>query len=236
MNATEFSNQFDVTLQSYLRFKKFDEQAILDSIDLNEYEKSLYLTNAQNDLIVELYSGRNRMRLSFEQTEELRRYLSSITKRESISTIVPMDTSEGLDNNSVEVSINDDVLFIVEEQCKVESSNECLDGKWVECLPIRHDEYHKIKNNPFKNKKVWRVDIFGDKIELVSKHSILEYKVTYLKRPQPIILEDITPETIQGVSTVSSSELDPILHNTIVEMAVQKAIMDIVSKVSKPDN
>jgi hypothetical protein len=46
MTTEEFSNQFDVLLDSYRRFKDFDKKEELDSIEFNEYEKSLYLTQA----------------------------------------------------------------------------------------------------------------------------------------------------------------------------------------------
>lgn len=59
MNVTEFSNEFDILLDSYRRFKDFDKQESYDSYDFNEYEKSVFLTKAQEDIIVELYSGKN---------------------------------------------------------------------------------------------------------------------------------------------------------------------------------
>ena len=37
MTTKEFSDQFDVLLTSYLRFKKFNDKEILDSIEINEY-------------------------------------------------------------------------------------------------------------------------------------------------------------------------------------------------------
>ncbi len=47
MNTVEFSNEFDTLLDSYRRFKDFDSKEELDSLDFNEYEKSIFLTDAQ---------------------------------------------------------------------------------------------------------------------------------------------------------------------------------------------
>jgi len=46
MTTKEFSSEFDILLDSYRRIKKFDDKEMLDSIEFNEYEKSLFLTRA----------------------------------------------------------------------------------------------------------------------------------------------------------------------------------------------
>lgn len=70
MTTEEFSNEFDVLLNSYSS----------GGVEFNEYEKSIFLTKAQEDLLVELYNGKNPFRESFEETEEIRRYLSNLVK------------------------------------------------------------------------------------------------------------------------------------------------------------
>jgi hypothetical protein len=46
MTIEEFSENFDTLVSSYRRFKAFDGKEILDSIEFNEYEKSVFLTKA----------------------------------------------------------------------------------------------------------------------------------------------------------------------------------------------
>ena len=60
MNTTEFSLQFDIYYNSI---------ASNQAPPVDEYEKSVFLTNAQRDLIVDIYSGRI-FTMSFESTEE----------------------------------------------------------------------------------------------------------------------------------------------------------------------
>lgn len=50
MNNAEFSNEFDTLLNSY--------NTAESSIELDEYEKSVLLTKAQEDLIISIYTGK----------------------------------------------------------------------------------------------------------------------------------------------------------------------------------
>ena len=80
MTNAELSNGFDTLVSSYRRFKDFDKQEILDSIEFDEYEKSFFLTKAQEELVMSYYDGKNIYGDSFEATEELRRQLDSLVK------------------------------------------------------------------------------------------------------------------------------------------------------------
>jgi hypothetical protein len=236
MNINEFSDQYDVLLASYLRFKKFDPQKILDSVEINEYEKSLYLTKAQNEIVTELYTGKSIFQESYEQTEQLRRYLADLNTSEVISTFIP--STAGIATGSKTCKIEGDLLYITHEACKVELSNSLCDGQEVimACTPISRDEYNSTKDNPFKNNKVWRVDQDYNTVELISKHNIKEYRVSYLRTPSPIILEDIYPYTINGESDESDSRLHPILHEYILERAVQNTLRDIIKTQPQETN
>lgn len=97
---------------------------------------------------------------------------------------------------------------------------------------MKRDEYNIIKNNPFKNNKVFRIDKDTKEVELISKHSIGAYKVSYIVKPAPIILEDISPLSIEGVSIISQCELHELLHKSILERAVQETLNDFLSKYS----
>ena len=54
---------------------------------------------------------------------------------------------------------------------------------------------------------------------------IESYTIRYVKRPQPIVLLDMedTDLTIEGFNTIRGSELDPMLHPSILERAVTLA-------------
>ena len=60
------SNGFDVLVDSYRRFKDFDKRDEFDSIEFDEYAKSVHLTQAQQDVVVSLYNGKNAYGEAFE--------------------------------------------------------------------------------------------------------------------------------------------------------------------------
>ncbi len=78
MRLEDFSNGFDTLLNSNSKRDGFGTSDA--DIRLDEYEKSLFLTEAQETYVISLYNGRNSSGESFEQTEELRRYLAPLIK------------------------------------------------------------------------------------------------------------------------------------------------------------
>jgi hypothetical protein len=49
------------------------------------------------------------------------------------------------------------------------------------------------------------------------------YSVRYIRKPKPIILENLDGLTIEGIGTATECELDPILHEDILQRAVELA-------------
>ena len=221
MNIQEFSNSFDTLLQPYIAKESFSEQ---NNLAFDEYEKSIFLTKAQEQIVLELYQ-------ELEQSEEVRKYLSNLIKTDNY---VPVgDQDETLINNnfkSYKVEISNDILFMIYEQCTLSDENNCINNKIVSVVPTIHDDLDKVLKNPFKspnNRKVIRLD-FDNKIELISKYSISNYKIRYLKKPNPIILVKLEDLNIDKKQEVSNGETNPILHERIVQRAVQLAVQSKV--------
>lgn len=153
MTTEEFSARFDVLYNNIN-----SEQAP----GLNEYEKSVFLTKAQEEFVLSLYNGRNATGLSFEVTEEVRRYLGSLIKSKRIKRGYPTDVKsvEG-DSDIFKISKKDDdmdglfvlphdLYFIITEQVEYGGEDKCIGGTLANVYPITADEYSKIKNNPFR--------------------------------------------------------------------------------------
>lgn len=222
MNAKEFSNTFDTLLQPYITKESFSEQ---NNLAFDEYEKSIFLTKAQEQIVLELYQ-------ELEQSEEVRKYLSNLIKTANFAPIGAQD--ETLINNtfkSYKVEISDSILFMIYEQCTLSDENNCINGRIVSVVPTIHDDLDKVLKNPFKSpnsRKVIRLD-FDNKIELISKYNISNYKVRYLKKPNPIILVKLEDNlSVDNSAEVSSGETNPILHERIVQRAVQLAVQSKV--------
>ena len=223
MDVQELSNLFDTLLQPYITKDVSGEQ---NTLAFDEYEKSIFLTKAQEQIVLELYQ-------ELEQSEENRKYLSNLIKTGNYVPIGEQD--ETLINNnfkSYKVEISNDILFMIYEQCTLSDDNNCINNKIVSVIPTIHDDLDKVLKNPFKspnNRKVIRLD-FDNKIELISKYNISNYKVRYLKKPNPIILVALEDNLSinNGDTKVSNGETNPILHERIVQRAVQLAVQSKV--------
>ena len=221
MDVQELSNLFDTLLQPFIVKDNFGEQ---NTLAFDEYEKSIFLTKAQEQIVLELYQ-------ELEQSEENRKYLSNLIKTGNYVPVGEQD--ETLINNtfkSYKVEIEDSVLFMIYEQCTLSDENNCINSRIVSVVPTIHDDLDKVLKNPFKspnNRKVIRLD-FDNKIELISKYNISNYKIRYLKKPNPIILVKLEDLNIDKKQEVSNGETNPILHERIVQRAVQLAVQSKV--------
>lgn len=220
MTNKEFSDGFSTLLNSF---------GVTPNITLDEYEKSTFLTNAQEQLIIDIYSGRNVIYgKSFEQTEEIRRYLSNLV--ETYETSTKVTGKLGLSQDSVFFEIPQDTWFITYEVALLKDSRlGCLDGIEASVVPLPQDDLYRAKDNPFRGPskdRVLRLDIKSDLAELISKYNVDKYLMRYISQPTPIILVDLPDGlSINGVSTESECELNPVVHRAILERAVQLAII-----------
>ena len=220
MTNKEFSDGFSTLLNSF---------GVTPNITLDEYEKSTFLTNAQEQLIIDIYSGRNVIYgKSFEQTEEIRRYLSNLV--ETYETSTKVTGKLGLSQDSVFFEIPQDTWFITYEVAFLKDIRlGCLDGIEASVVPLPQDDLYRAKDNPFRGPskdRVLRLDIKSDLAELISKYNVDKYLMRYISQPTPIILVDLPDGlSINGVSTESECELNPVVHRAILERAVQLAII-----------
>lgn len=226
MDCKEFAERFDTEIAAYMAHHKFEEQESLDSLEFDDYEKSVFLTKAQEQIVLSYYNGNNSYGESFEQTEEMRRYLADLVKIVSLNPLgedVPM----GISTMSTFFTLPEDLWFIVYEAAKV-SSSDCHNGKILDGVPVTHDEYNRLRRNPFRGangRRVLRLDLEGKTIEVVSTYTVESYYVRYLSKPEPIVLIDLPDNlTINDVSTEQTCKLHEALHEKILELAVGMAI------------
>ena len=226
MRLEDFSNGFDTLLNSYSRRGDFGTTDA--DIRLDEYEKSLFLTKAQEELALSLYNGKNPYNESFEQTEELRRYLAPLVEE---VTLNPIETTNGqplgVESSSKFFTLPEKLWFITYEAVKV-SQGKCEENATMDVYPVRQDEYHKIKRNPFRganDRRALRLDLSEGNVEIVCKYNVVQYYIRYLRRLKPIILADFGEENpIEGYTEAQECELPDSLHQRILETAVQMAI------------
>lgn len=236
MTTLEFSNEFDVLINAYANNNAIGDSYDKNNLAFDEYEKSIFLTKAQEEIIIDLYNGKNPFGDSFEKTEEIRRYLSDLIK--TYTTTDKKVGYTGLSKSSVFFELPDDLWFITYESVNLKDDRlGCMSGEDISVIPITQDEYHRIGKNPFRGaneRKALRLDLSNKVVEIVSKYNVESYLVRYLSRPVPIILTNLADDlSINDISTKTECELNPVIHRAILERAVKLAIISKVPNTGK---
>lgn len=260
MNIKEFSDSFDVLLSSYTSQANFGEQAAKTEIVLDEYEKSVMLTLAQDIIVKSMFdSKKNSTGEGFDDTTERQVDFSSLI---TIATLTKAaDQSSVFDDRGIlyilpirnggpgstfdetfdytfqngQSPVRPDVLFILNEKLVTETAG--LKRNYV-VVPINYKEYDRVMSKPYAQplkKQAWRLfqnnaqgfDIKSELIprwDLEDNENVLYYKIRYIRRPYPIILEDLPDDlNIDGFRKAQDCEINPILHPEILQKAVEIA-------------
>ena len=125
----------------------------------------------------------------------------------------------------------DDVLVFVNESLTVTRDTNTV---YLSVIPISYIEYSRQMSKPFKRPthyQAWRLinstDTPAGECDLIAgpNDTITKYTARYIKRPSPIVLVDLDAEgvSIEGVDEATECELDPILHEDILQRAVELA-------------
>ena len=222
MTCEEFSLEFDLLYNNIMSNK---------APGLSEYEKSLFLTQAQESIVLDIYSGKYGD--SFERTEETKSYLNILIKQKEYGGINRTDEnsmkSEGdkLDTRSVFITLPEDLWFRTGETATIiDNSYKChSDGlREVTVLPVTQDTFVRTKRSPFRGpneKRILRLDSTNKQVELISNYEIYSYTIRYLSRPEPIILVQLPQGlTIGGKASPQTCLLNTAIHRAILSKAV----------------
>lgn len=221
MTTQEFSVEFDIL---------YNNLASNSAPPVNEYEKSVFLTKAQSDIVIELYSGRNNLGLSFDSSEEARTYLSSLVG--GIKSVVG-DCSEIQGYYSTFIEDLSSYKFIAIIRAEILNND-----KSIPVLPVSNDELYHMLNNPFKKPSKKRALLNNEfqnyRLYMDSDYSGNDIIFHVLVKPQPIVLniegdtEGLTIDEYDVSEGPQGSQLPASLHNIILERAVLLAKMAYV--------
>lgn len=222
MTTQEFSTEFDVL---------YNNISSGQAPGLTEYEKSIFLTKAQSEIIKNYFNPKgNKYQEGFDDSPK-RQIDFSMLIRTTNCTSTTSTVSLHDATNAAYYKIPADILVYINEFVEVTRNEKTV--KLV-TIPLSFKEYDKLMSKPFKRPlkhQAWRlmcnVSSNDEIVQLIPGPSdtITNYTVRYVKRPTPIILESLSDDslTIEGISTVSQCELDPILHPEILQRAVELA-------------
>lgn len=227
MTVQEFSNQFDVL---------YNNIASNIAPGLNGYEKSVFLTKAQDEILKNYFNNFNNLTYrGYDANTKRQIDFSNLLKVEQ-QTVVNDATIKKLDNRSILYQFPTDALFIINEQLIFSNNTERT------VVPLSFAEYLRLMSKPYKEPLKYQVWRLMNKTESNTRLCELilstedkkqkdeaTYWVRYIRKPNPIILEDFTTAypgeniSINNQSTPATCELDPILHEEILQRAVELA-------------
>ena len=133
--------------------------------------------------------------------------------------------------NTKSITLPSKLMFVINEMVEVSRNNKTV---LLQVVPIKFDEYSRLMCKPYKRPlkyQAWRLtnnNIVNKADIVVGPSDILtKYTIRYIRRPNPIILTNLADEysnvSIEGLDTITECELDPILHEEILQRAVELA-------------
>jgi hypothetical protein len=146
-----------------------------------------------------------------------------------------------IDSRSNMFKYPSDVFLMINEVYKVK-------GDTLQVIPLKYDAYMNLMSKPFKRplkNQAWRLINSGDSsdatytrnVEIIAgpgtDGTIGTYTVRYVRKPKPIIVDALDGLTIDGYCytsditagaiKTSGCELDPSIHDEILQRAVELA-------------
>lgn len=224
MTISEFSDQFDVL---------YNNITSNQAPGLDEYEKSLFLTKAEKEIVKNYFSPNsvgNTLKHGFDDSAK-RQADFSVLMKTGICTAVSTDTPNKIDDRSYVYTFPTDTFIVVNETVRVKLGGDVK--RRLQVIPLRYDEYTKYMSKPYKRplkNQAWRLinsgSVAGDsdelkgtstkKVELILNSwdeptdasvdapvRTLEYSIRYVRVPAPIIVAPLGDLSIDGQSDQS---------------------------------
>ena len=227
MTINEFSNEFDALIQSHIQ--KIDV-GNMNPLAFDEYEKSVFLTKAQEEIVLNIYKGIGEYD-TFESSEESRRLLDNLIETVELepSKEPSNEKIKGISNNSYFFHLPDNLMFITYESVLyTDNSITCGKDRYIQVIPVSQDTIGKTLENPFRRNtksRVLRLDSKDNIVELISEYAIKKYLIRYIKVPTPIVLIELPDDlSINKVTSVTECQLNNSLHRRILDRAVLLAL------------
>lgn len=222
MTTNEFSNQFDVL---------YSNISSNSAPGLNEYEKSVFLTKAQEEIVKNYFQpAGNKYQQGFDGSPKRQMDFSQLVK---IGEGTASTANPAFDARAKVYTLPEDLFLIINEQIITNKGTK-------QVIPLTFEEYTLNMSKPYKEPVKWQAwrlittaqtsddtSLVTSEIIAHTGETIESYKIRYVRRPRPIILVDLndvyTDLTINGENTQQTSELNPIVHEEILQRAVELA-------------
>ena len=154
MTVQEFSDQFDVL---------YNNITSNQAPGLNEYEKSVFLTKAQDEIVKNYFSPNskgNSLQEGFDGNAK-RQIDFSMLMRTIIGTSVTASVNIHFANNTGYYAMPSDILLYINEVLKVKRNGNNVN---LTVIPLAYDDYNRLMSKPFKRplkNQAWRLITSG---------------------------------------------------------------------------
>lgn len=203
---------------------------------LEPYEKSLFLTQAENALVKDYFSsGSNVWKEGFDDSERRQSDFRTLVESASLSSIDGGPAKFITRSGTRYYQYPPNALLVLNEEL-VASVNDS--EKFYVVVPISYEELFRLMKKPYKyppKGQAWRLisntgqenDDAYQVLEIIGRFPegcTLDYRMRYVKRPSPIILEDLEEGmSIDGQTEAMTCTLPEHLHDEILQRAVMIA-------------
>ena len=154
MTNLELSNEFDVL---------YNNITSNQAPGLDEYEKSVFLTNAQDDIIKAYFNPRqNRVQQGFDESQKRQIDFSSLMKTKTLDESL---VNSKFDSRSITYRMPSDLLLFVNEACQDKNYRYVV-------IPISYQEYDRLMLKPYQypiKRGVWRLIVNSATPDMTSK-------------------------------------------------------------------
>lgn len=207
MTATEFLVQFDVL---------YNNVTSNQAPGLNGYEKSVFLTKAQDELVKNYFSA------THNQKQE--GYLDSPKREYDFSSIIEVTNGGSTSGTKLYPSNDYSKMFLIPNNVFIILNEQLVQNNTVYTIvPLDYTEFQKLMKKPYKlplKGQAWKlshsrktnngVSSIAEFIANFSKTGVPTYTIRYIRRLDPIILEDL--ETTYGEGLTIKGQHDIVNH------------------------
>ena len=258
MTKEEMSNEFDIL---------YNQVNSNQAPGVDEYEKSVFLTKAQDDIIRMYFDPRgNKFQEGFDGSQKRQYDFSTILTHTKLERITEGGSYESYDPRAISFKFPKDFFLSTNESVVEERSDK--DDIVYQIIPISYYDYGRLMQKPYQyppKRSVWRLitenksanvdnrttttshtnpqndntlSINGTICEIIGKFvnpDSIEYRMRYVKKPLPILLEDFSASGLSIDTHTGEYMVDPDadtnggiscklpsgVHHEIVQRAVE---------------
>ena len=247
MTPEEFSNQFDlhynnITSNQAPGLTEYEKDVFLTKAQ-DEIAKNYFTANSKGNTIGQGFDDSAKRQADFS-------VLMKTSEESKITDSTVLNNIKKIDSRSIIYKFPSEVFIIVNEALYKAASGGGS-AKNFQIIPLRFDEYTRYMSKPYARplkKQAWRLinsgsvssSIYTKYVEIITgpdydNDNTLKYEIRYVRRPKPIITGNLDGLSINGYyltgttgpqgaqATDGFCELDPILHEDILQRAVELA-------------